>query len=162
MLELSEVEKRSGSSVALARTSLTVRAGRSLALVGGALGALRPPLGDLEGIGSTSEAASAGAFCGGIAAIPCPDGYTCVDDPSDGCDPRRGGADCGGICRRSGKTCVETALCIQGYHWDQGRCRCVQDPATQCRPRCGAGEYCTPCRTTTGVRNVCLPDGAVC
>ncbi len=36
--------------------------------------------------------------CGGIAGIPCPAGKTCVDDPSDDCDPKRGGADCPGIC----------------------------------------------------------------
>lgn len=46
--------------------------------------------------------ANQGDFCGGIAGFPCPEGYTCVDDPSDDCDPTRGGADCGGICRRSG------------------------------------------------------------
>jgi hypothetical protein len=37
--------------------------------------------------------------CGGIAGIPCPTGKTCVDDPSDTCDPKRGGADCSGICQ---------------------------------------------------------------
>jgi hypothetical protein len=37
-------------------------------------------------------------FCGGIASFPCPDGYTCVDDPRDDCSPDMGGADCGGIC----------------------------------------------------------------
>lgn len=39
-----------------------------------------------------------GQFCGGFAAIQCPEGYTCVDDPSDTCDPNNGGRDCGGIC----------------------------------------------------------------
>ena len=37
-------------------------------------------------------------FCGGIAAIPCDAGLTCIDDPNDSCDPKAGGADCGGIC----------------------------------------------------------------
>lgn len=37
-------------------------------------------------------------FCGGIAGIPCADGKICVDDPRDDCDPKNGGADCGGIC----------------------------------------------------------------
>lgn len=36
--------------------------------------------------------------CGGISGIPCPDGMKCVDDPSDDCDPKNGGADCFGIC----------------------------------------------------------------
>jgi hypothetical protein len=39
-------------------------------------------------------------FCGGIAGIACHDaGETCQDDPADGCDPAKGGADCGGICK---------------------------------------------------------------
>lgn len=37
-------------------------------------------------------------MCGGIAGFPCPDGKKCVDDPSDNCDPARGGTDCSGIC----------------------------------------------------------------
>jgi hypothetical protein len=37
--------------------------------------------------------------CGGIAGIKCPDDQICVDDPSDSCDPTRGGADCPGICK---------------------------------------------------------------
>jgi hypothetical protein len=40
-------------------------------------------------------------FCGGIAAIRCPSGRVCVDDPTDSCDPSKGGADCGGICVRT-------------------------------------------------------------
>jgi hypothetical protein len=38
--------------------------------------------------------------CGGIAGLPCPQGQTCVDDPRDDCDPKKGGADCGGICTK--------------------------------------------------------------
>jgi hypothetical protein len=36
--------------------------------------------------------------CNGVAGIVCPEGYVCVDDPNDDCDPNAGGADCGGIC----------------------------------------------------------------
>lgn len=36
--------------------------------------------------------------CGGIAGTACPTGKMCVDDPSDDCDPAKGGADCSGIC----------------------------------------------------------------
>lgn len=36
--------------------------------------------------------------CGGLLGLPCPEGQTCVDDPSDGCDPDNGGADCIGMC----------------------------------------------------------------
>ncbi|WP_257462548.1 hypothetical protein [Archangium lipolyticum] len=45
-----------------------------------------------------AAAASEGEFCGGIAAIRCAEGLSCVDDPNDGCDPNQGGRDCGGIC----------------------------------------------------------------
>jgi hypothetical protein len=39
-------------------------------------------------------------FCGGIAGIPCHEaGEVCIDDPTDDCDPKNGGADCGGICK---------------------------------------------------------------
>lgn len=38
-------------------------------------------------------------MCGGIANIQCPEGQTCVDDPKDDCDPKKGGADCSGICQ---------------------------------------------------------------
>jgi hypothetical protein len=38
--------------------------------------------------------------CGGIAGIQCHEAaQSCVDDPSDSCDPAHGGADCGGICQ---------------------------------------------------------------
>lgn len=36
--------------------------------------------------------------CGGITGKTCPDGLICTDDPSDTCDPAKGGADCPGIC----------------------------------------------------------------
>lgn len=44
------------------------------------------------------DAARKAPRCGGIAALKCPAGLTCVDDPCDSCDPAHGGADCGGIC----------------------------------------------------------------
>ena len=46
----------------------------------------------------SSSESSKGKFCGGIAAFQCDPGFDCVDDPSDSCDPKSGGADCGGIC----------------------------------------------------------------
>ncbi len=36
--------------------------------------------------------------CGGIAGLSCPDSLICIDDPSDNCDPKNGGADCIGLC----------------------------------------------------------------
>lgn len=35
---------------------------------------------------------------GGFAGLVCPDKLVCVDDPSDDCNPAKGGADCMGIC----------------------------------------------------------------
>jgi hypothetical protein len=49
----------------------------------------------------TTERRASGEFCGGIAGTPCPEGNVCVDDPRDDCDPKQGGADCGGICRKA-------------------------------------------------------------
>ncbi|GJC87153.1 hypothetical protein ColLi_09991 [Colletotrichum liriopes] len=37
-------------------------------------------------------------MCGGIAAIKCPAGKFCVDDPRDDCHPLKNGADCAGLC----------------------------------------------------------------
>jgi hypothetical protein len=53
-----------------------------------------------EVVGEATAEVRSGQFCGGIAGFPCPTGYSCVDDPSDSCDPNAGGADCGGICVR--------------------------------------------------------------
>jgi hypothetical protein len=52
---------------------------------------------------SSSDLQEKAAFCGGFAGIPCAEGYVCVDDPSDDCDPNQGGADCGGICQKEPK-----------------------------------------------------------
>lgn len=46
-----------------------------------------------EPIDSSSDALE----CAGITGKPCPEGYTCEDDPSDNCIPGKG-ADCIGIC----------------------------------------------------------------
>jgi hypothetical protein len=84
---------------------------------------------------------SAPQTCGGIAAIPCPDDMVCVDDPSDSCDPKKGGADCSGICRRAPKhgchdpkkTYVATDpaqcatikfVCAEGSVYFSGPCGC--------------------------------------
>lgn len=38
-------------------------------------------------------------MCGGFAGFACDvKGQVCVDDPRDDCDPKKGGADCGGLC----------------------------------------------------------------
>src|SRR6185369_433859 len=52
---------------------------------------------------STEDDIKTYQFCGGIAGLQCPDGFECVDNPRDNCDPKKGGADCGGICVKRGK-----------------------------------------------------------
>ena len=52
---------------------------------------------------SSNDPQEKAVFCGGFAGIPCAEGYVCVDDPSDDCDPNQGGADCGGICQKEPK-----------------------------------------------------------
>lgn len=38
-------------------------------------------------------------MCGGFAGFECEvEGQVCEDDPRDGCEPLRGGADCAGLC----------------------------------------------------------------
>ena len=48
---------------------------------------------------SDAEGALGVKHCGGFAGTACSAGYTCVDDPSDSCDPTNGGADCPGVCQ---------------------------------------------------------------
>jgi len=52
-------------------------------------------------ISSTATAAPGGQPCGGITGATCPDGFKCVDIPGDGCNPKSGGADCPGVCKRA-------------------------------------------------------------
>jgi len=83
-----------------------------------------------------------GPFCGGFAGIACPGSGTCADNPNDGCDPQRGGADCGGICQ-----CVERVLCVRGSMFDSSPdvCACVpqEPPVDACASvRCRAGTHC--------------------
>jgi len=67
--------------------------------------------------------------CGGFTGKACPGMGKCVDDPSDSCDPTKGGADCGGIC-----SCIETVLCTKGSKFDSSPsvCACVPE-----KPVCG-------------------------
>ncbi len=59
--------------------------------------------------------------CGGIAGLRCPGQGTCVDDPSDSCQPGSG-ADCGGLC-----ACRQTKRCQTGTRFDASArvCDCV-------------------------------------
>jgi hypothetical protein len=129
-----------------------------------------------------------GPFCGGIAAFECPGAGSCVDNPNDGCDPDRGGADCGGVCE-----CNVLALCIEGFAFDASPevCACVptEPEVDACATvRCRAGTHCevvddraicasdeptNPCAAASclvgtvcverGGRAVCIPaDAEVC
>ncbi len=96
-------------------------------------------------------------FCGGIAGFPCAGAGTCVDDPSDDCDPEQGGADCGGIC-----TCGNVLLlCIEGTVFDDSPevCACVPAQPDACATvRCAAGTRCV----AHGDQAHCVPRGRDC
>lgn len=71
-------------------------------------------------------------FCGGIGAIVCPGDGQCVDDPSDTCDPKGSGRDCGGVCQ-----CVQKVDCAKSQTFDSSVkvCACVPAPVV-CGPVC--------------------------
>ena len=115
------------------------------------------------------------AFCGGIAGIEGPAGQACVDDPDDGCDPKAGGADCGGICvEQPGPT-----FCggIAGFPCPKGE-TCIDDPNDNCDPKAGGadcggicvegGETCGDALCGPGmvccnpVMGICTKPGMVC
>jgi hypothetical protein len=92
-------------------------------------------------------------FCGGIAGFPCPGAGKCVDDPSDTCDPKNGGADCGGMC-----VCPRTGICPLGSRWDPSPKVCACVPGATCGGNtCGAGQFC--CNASCGI---CAPIGGAC
>ena len=98
-----------------------------------------------------AECPPSGAFCGGFAGIQCPAGQECVDVPGDGCDPKNGGADCGGMCVdappatnscaghcggvSADKSCYCDSVCK--YYGD-----CCDDYAAQCTTRVPATGAC--------------------
>jgi hypothetical protein len=121
-----------------------------------------------------------GTFCGGFARIACPSGEICVDNPNDGCDPKTGGADCGGICVTKTPPPSTGAFCggIAGIACPSGQ-TCVDNPNDGCDPKTGgadcggvcvtsAGETCgsTTCAKGTTCCNascgVCVPPGGAC
>jgi hypothetical protein len=93
--------------------------------------------------------------CAGFAGVPCNGAAECVDDPSDDCDPKNGGADCGGLCE-----CNVEGLCAEGHHWNSSPevCDCVPDAAdgVACgNNTCAKGEVC--CNESCGICTE--PDG---
>lgn len=80
----------------------------------------------------TSEDALKGQTCGGFAGLLCPSGYACIDNPTDNCSPKTGGADCSGIC-------VRTKFCPN----PGGKKTYIINDATQCksvRLKCDASD----------------------
>jgi hypothetical protein len=133
-----------------------------LAELAGAIVALRSPR---RGFAQIS---TPGGMCGGLAGFPCPDGFVCVDDPSDSCDPATGGADCSGICVPIDENHCAAILCIEGTTCCPqcgGICipnsmpcsedLCVSQPCNQVM--CGPGEYCCneACSRCAGFGQMC-------
>lgn len=94
-----------------------------------------------------------GGMCGGFAGIPCPPGYTCIDDPGDGCDPFNGGADCSGICVPDDYNPCAAISCMTGTICCPNCGGICVPPGTECTDSicggepcneavCGFGEYC--------------------
>ncbi|MDI1480875.1 hypothetical protein [Polyangium sp. y55x31] len=124
--------------------------------------------------------------CGGFAGLRCPEGLRCVDLPGDDCDPRRGGADCIGVCVGGGRPppafgcndprrryvsrdrarCAAILFrCEAGSRpfSDACGCGCLRGASggpgrVRCRENiCGPGEYC--CNESCGT---CAPIGSMC
>jgi hypothetical protein len=109
-----------------------------------------------------------GIACGGLIGLPCPDGYVCVDDANDSCDPTTGGADCIGVCVPQfddpciAMTCLEGTTCCPlcggvclppDVSCDESVC--AGQPCNQVT--CRAGEYC--CNESC---SLCASIGAMC
>jgi hypothetical protein len=94
--------------------------------------------------------------CGGFAGKPCPGSGACQDDPTDGCDPKAGGADCIGLC-----VCKQPGECPPDRIWDGSPavCACVKVSSGEAcgKNTCGDGQYC--CNRSC---SVCAPKGGGC
>jgi hypothetical protein len=78
-----------------------------------------------DGTMSSPTSISTKTPCGGLSGSKCTDGATCIDDPSDACDPNNGGAGCTGIC--VSLACGPSKACPAGYKCgDDGTCRAVK------------------------------------
>jgi len=91
--------------------------------------------------------------CGGPTQKPCPYGMTCVDNPSDHCDPRDGNANCIGMCMFPPTPKVPPGTCVEPLENGlPGECDvcggvaniqcefgllCVDDPNDDCNPQKG-------------------------
>ena len=92
---------------------------------------------------SAEFAANAGAstFCGGIAGFQCDPDQTCIDDPTDNCDPDNGGADCGGFCvGRPGSAGQHSCGGFTGAECPNPNQICIDDPRDDCDPKSGGAD----------------------
>jgi hypothetical protein len=87
-------------------------------------------------------------YCGGFAGFVCPSGYTCVDIPNDGCDPKNGGADCLGVCKPKPPSPPKPKMCggFAGIQCPAGQV-CVDDPSDSCDPQNGGADCSGICVT---------------
>ena len=124
-----------------------------------------------------------GQSCGGFLGLPCPGDQVCMDDPSDGCDPQNGGADCPGICGEASACTPEQCgpaprlmLCENGEApiancvmsptgmcgWEIDTSPCEEEPVGCREGDCGPNGYCQMSRNGG---SVCVPyalDGEPC
>ena len=120
----------------------------------------------------SAQVSTPGGMCGGLAGLPCPEGFACIEDPSDSCDPATGGADCSGVCLPidDHNPCA-AILCIEGTTCCPqcgGTCipdyipcsedLCVSEPCNE--TMCGPGEYCCneSCSLCVGLGQVCTDE----
>ena len=89
-----------------------------------------------ESTASASEAVAEGRPCGGPKGLTCRTGLTCVDNPSDNCDPRKEGMKCPGTCMAN--IVKEGSIEQPCGGPDRLACRggmiCVDDPSDDCNP----------------------------
>lgn len=115
---------------------------------------------------STCEPKPGPKVCGGIANIPCGPNETCVDDPNDGCDPSKGGADCSGICVPDMPPYPPPPSCWGAWLDQNGLCRTPADGVYP--PECCAGPKCGDARCAQGqvccnpLAGICTAPGEVC
>lgn len=81
--------------------------------------------------------------CGGLAGLKCPKKtQVCVDNPRDGCNPKKGGRDCIGICvEKKSSPLVARATKFTSCGGFTGKTcpkagqKCVDDPRDTCDPK---------------------------
>ena len=96
------------------------------------------------GVEPADDGGEGSIACGGIAGKPCPDGMSCVDDPGDDCDPKKGGADCIGICEKSSEGPIPCGG-FAGTPCPDGM-TCADDPSDDCDPTKGGADCMGVCK----------------